>query len=282
MDGPVPSGDHPEVAALLGAARRAETPCGEGRLAWHLWGEAEPLLLLHGGAGSWRHWLRTIPRWSGRRLLLVPDLPGLGESDLPPAPGSIETIAGVVVAGLDALLPPGRACDIVGFSFGATVAAHAALQLGPRARSVTLVGAGGLVPMRRPIVLEKVRGKTGAALTEAHRTNLSRIMIADPARIDDLALAVQAWNSQRARLDTRGFHAEGALLRALGQLRVRVDAIWGAEDQPALCGLEERQAALCALHPRARIRVVPKAGHWVAYEEPEGLDTALREFLEAP
>jgi pimeloyl-ACP methyl ester carboxylesterase len=282
MDGPADPGDHPEVAALLDASRRAETPCGDGRLVWHLWGEGEPLVLLHGGAGSWRHWLRTIPRWSGRRLLLVPDLPGLGESDLPPAPGSIEVIAGVVVAGLEALLPPGQACDVVGFSFGATVAAHVALQLEQRARSVTLVGAGGLVPMRRPILLEKVRGRSGEALMEAHRTNLSRMMIADPARIDALALSIQAWNSRHARLDTRGFVAEGALLRALRQLRVRVDAVWGAEDQPAYWGLPERQAALRALHPGARIRIVPGAGHWVAYEEPEGLNAALREFLGAP
>jgi len=268
------------VAALLDASQRVETPCGKGRLVWHLWGEGEPLLLLHGGAGSWRHWLRTIPRWSDRRRLLVPDLPGLGESDLPPAPGSIENIAGVVVAGLQALVPLGQACDVVGFSFGATVAAHVALQLGPRAHSVNLVGAGGLVPMRRPIMLEKVRGKGGETLMEAHRVNLSRMMIADSARIDALALAIQAWNSRHARLDTRSFVSEGALLRALRQLRVRVDAVWGAEDQPAYWGLPERQAALRALHPKARIRVVPGAGHWVAYEEPEGLDTALREFLD--
>ena len=240
------------------------------------------MVLFHGGAGSWRHWLRIIPRWSDRRLVLVPDLPGLGESDLPPEPATMEAIAGIVVRGLEALTLPGEACDVVGFSFGATVAAHVALLLGERCRSTTLVGAGGLVPMRRPIVLEKVRGKTGDALVEAHRTNLARMMIADPARIDALALALQDWNSRHARLDTRGFVAEGALLRALRQLRRPVDAVWGAEDQPAYWGLPEREAALRALCPEARIRIVPKAGHWIAFENAEGLDAVLREFLETP
>jgi pimeloyl-ACP methyl ester carboxylesterase len=272
----------PEVAALLAAARRVETPCGSGRMIWHAWGAGSPLVLLHGGAGSWRHWLRTIPRWSDRRRVLVPDLPGLGESDLPPPPAEIETIAGIVSAGVDAQIAPGEACELVGFSFGATVAAHVALLLGERARSVTLVGAGGLVAARTPILLEKVRGKTGEALAAAHRTNLARMMIADPAKIDALALALQDWNSHHARLDTRRYVTEGALVRALRQLRTPLDAIWGEQDQPAYWGLPEGQAALKALCPAARIRIVPKAGHWLAYEDPEGLDAVLREFLEAP
>jgi pimeloyl-ACP methyl ester carboxylesterase len=281
MAGAAAATDEPgEVTALRRAARRIETPCGAGRLVWHEWGEGPPLLLLHGGSGSWRHWLRIIPRWSDRRRVLVPDLPGLGESGMPPEPGSIEAVAGVVAAGLDALIGPEGSCDLVGFSFGATVAAHTALLLGSRARSVTLVGAGGLVPARRPMVLEKVRGKAGEALVEAHRTNLGLIMIADPARIDALALAIQDWNSRHARLDTRRYAAEGALSRALRLLRCRVDAIWGADDQLAYWGLPERQAALWALCPGARIRILPNAGHWVAYEAPERLDAVLREFLE--
>lgn len=272
----------PEVTALLASARRVETRCGSGRMVWHAWGEGVPLVLLHGGAGSWRHWLRTIPRWSDRRKVLVPDLPGLGESDLPPMPAEIETVAGVVADGLNVQLTPGEVCDLVGFSFGATVASHLALVLGARPRSVTLVGAGGLVPARAPIVLEKVRGKTGEALAEAHRTNLARMMIADPGKIDALALALQDWNSRHARLDTRGYVTEGALVRALRQLRAPVDAIWGAEDQPAYWGLAERRAALLKLCPAARIRIVPRAGHWIAYEDPEGFDVVLREFLESP
>ena len=46
-------------------ASRHETPCGQGRMVWHLWdrsgGTAPVVVLFHGGAGSWRHWIRTIP-----------------------------------------------------------------------------------------------------------------------------------------------------------------------------------------------------------------------------
>ncbi|MCZ8108255.1 MAG: alpha/beta fold hydrolase, partial [Burkholderiales bacterium] len=79
---------HPEAAPLEASARRVETPCGEGRMVWRIWGEGPPLVLLHGGYGSWLHWIRTIPAFADRRTLHVPDLPGLGDSDEAPAPGA--------------------------------------------------------------------------------------------------------------------------------------------------------------------------------------------------
>jgi len=30
-------------------------------MVWRLWGAGAPVLLLHGGSGSWTHWLRNIP-----------------------------------------------------------------------------------------------------------------------------------------------------------------------------------------------------------------------------
>ncbi|MBR0668964.1 alpha/beta fold hydrolase [Roseomonas hellenica] len=270
------------VAALLAEARRIETPCGEGRMVWHAWGQGAPMALFHGGVGSWRHWLRTIPAWKGSRHLLVPDLPGLGESDLPPEPAAIETVAAVVAKGLLSQLGPNEQVDLVGFSFGSTVGAHVALIIGDRARSLTLIGAGGLVPAKTPMILEKVRGKTGDELREAHRTNLGLMMIADPAGIDDLALDLQDWNSRHSRLDTRAYVAAGALRRALERLRVPVDAIWGERDQLAYWGLPERVAALRALQPDARVTILPGVGHWIAYEDPAALDTVLHDYLDNP
>ena len=47
-------------------------------------GAGPTLLLLHGGTGSWTHWVRNIGPLSRRFSLMVPDLPGMGESlDVP-------------------------------------------------------------------------------------------------------------------------------------------------------------------------------------------------------
>ncbi len=62
---------------------------------WRRWGEGPPLVLLHGGAGSWTHWIRNIDALAADRTLWIPDLPGLGDSPLPPEPRDHAAIAGV-------------------------------------------------------------------------------------------------------------------------------------------------------------------------------------------
>jgi 2-hydroxy-6-oxonona-2,4-dienedioate hydrolase len=218
----------------------------------------------------------VIPHWSGTRQVIVPDMPGFSESAVPPS-AAIEDVAGVVADGLRIITT--APTDLVGFSFGATVASHLALHLGAQARSLTLVGAGGLVPLRAPMILEKVRGLEGEALRAAHRKNLALMMIGDPAKIDDLALDIQAWNSSRARLDTRVYVKEGALRRALLQLTLPIDAVWGTLDQLAYWSLEDRLETLRALHPAARITLIPGAGHWLPYEAPEALNEILRGYF---
>ena len=40
------------IAAFDGAAKHHATPNGAGDVAWRVWGEGPPLVLLHGGTGS--------------------------------------------------------------------------------------------------------------------------------------------------------------------------------------------------------------------------------------
>lgn len=51
-------------------------------------------------------------------------------------------------------------------------------------------------------------------------------MIADPARIDSLAIEIQDWNSRHARFDSPALIAKRPLAASLPQLRVPVNAIW--------------------------------------------------------
>ena len=271
-----------ETLRRLGAeAQRLESPCGEGRMVWRSWGEGPALVLLHGGAGSWRHWVRTVPAFGRDHRVLAPDLPGLGESADPPAPPDMPAVSAIVAAGIDRVLGPRAAYDLVGFSFGASVGGHVALRHAERVRSLTLVGAGGLVRPRTPMVLERVRDKTGEALAQAHRTNLERIMIADPARIDALATEIQDWNSRHARLDSPALIAKRPLAVSLPQLRVPVNAIWGERDQLAYYTIEDRVAALRALCPAVLLRIIPVSGHWAAYEFADEFNTMLTEMLRA-
>ena len=267
------------VRRLDAGCRRIETACGNGWMVWRTWGDGPALVLFHGGAGSWQHWIHTIPAFSASHRVVVPDLPGLGESADPPEPPDMPTVAAIVADGLDHVLGSRSSYDMVGFSFGASVAGHVALLHQARVRSLTLLGAGGLVKPRTPIVLERVRDKTGEALIEAHRTNLLRSMIASPERVDALALAIQDWNARHSRLNTPALIALRPLADSLPKLTTRVNAIWGELDQVAYYTLEDRIAALQALRPEITPKIIPATGHWAPYERPEAFNAVLAGFL---
>lgn len=267
------------VQRLDAEATRSESPCGDGSMVWRSWGDGPALVLLHGGAGSWQHWVHTVPAFSSTYRVLAPDLPGLGESADPPAPPDMVTISEIVAKGIEGLLGPRASYDLVGFSFGASVGGHVALLHGERMRSLTLLGAGGLVRPRTPMTHERVRDKTGEARVQAHRTNLQRSIIADPARIDALALAIQEWNVSHTRLDSPALIQKRPLAVSLPQLRIPVNAIWGERDQIAYYVMQDRIDALRALCPTVELRIIPAAGHWTAYEDPDAFNTTLADLL---
>lgn len=263
-----------KLATIQSQGTRRETP---GGVVWHVWGQGPPIVLLHGAAGSWRHWLHNVIPLSTRHQLLCADMPGYGDSAMPPAPVTIESFAGLLIEGIDTLIPR-TPFAMVGFSLGATIAGQIAHTLGDRVTRLILVGSGGLTAANF-IDMERVRDKQGAARTEAHRENLRRIMIHDESRMDALALAAQAWNSDHSRLRLRGALPQMTLKRLLPAITAPTDAIWGEFDQPARGNLQERIDVLKALKPEAHITIIPDAGHWVAYEAPEATNTAIQKRL---
>lgn len=264
-------------------ATRHETPCGEGKMVWHLWDQSngvKPVVVLfHGGAGSWRHWIRTIPALLPSHRVLAPDLPGLGESDDPPNGDDADAIATIVADGIDLLIGGDTPYDVVGFSFGGTMAACVGALRGARVRSVNIIGSSGVGALGSAVKLEKVRHLQGEARRETHRVNLSRLMISDPAKIDDLAIAIQDWNTIRSRLRTPAISRSGAIMRAIDRLRSPLNGMWGEFDAPANPKGPERVATLRAHCPSADIRLIPNTGHWAAYESADTVNAILLEML---
>ena len=212
--------------------------------------------------------------------VIAPDLPGLGESATPPEPWTADGLAAIIVAGLDIVLPKDDGeLHLAGFSFGGVIGGSVAAQLGDRLRGFTVVGSNGLGLERSPTPLEACR-RTPSEEEEfaTHRYNLNQLMIADPAKIDELALYLQKTNHARARMRSRRFSRSGALVEALPQITARLDGIWGERDATAYPHVEERARILRSFQPKARFAVVPGAGHWVQYEAAERFNALLAEF----
>ena len=255
------------VRGVAAEARRVETRCGNGHMVWHVWGDGPALALLHGGYGSWTHWIRNVIPLSRSFTVAAPDLPGLGESATPPEPHTAEGLARIVVEGLELVFPELGGLHIAGFSFGGVLGGHVAAQLGDRVRAFTIVGSNGLGLVRQPTALRRLPDNASEAEALAvARHNLAALMIADPAKIDELAVYIQAQNAPRGRVKSRRFSRAETLARALPLIKARIDGIWGERDATAYPHLDDRARTLRNVQPDARFEVIPGAGHWVQYE----------------
>jgi pimeloyl-ACP methyl ester carboxylesterase len=271
-----------EALRLLSLATRHATPCGDGEIAWHAWGDprSEPLVLLHGGSGSWMHWIRNVePLAAAGRRVLVPDLPGFGDSAVPSGNKDADGVAEALADSLRALLP-GQPVDVAGFSFGGLTGGLLAAAHPELVRRLVLVGAPGLGLRDRRLALTAWRHlEDPEAQLRAHRRNLATLMLAREEAIDDLAVAVQAANVPRDRLQRRRLAMTDALRQALRSIRCRVDAIYGERDALYVEKLDELEARLREGPTFGELVFVPGAGHWVQYEEPQAFDRALLNLL---
>ncbi|ODT67085.1 MAG: hypothetical protein ABS75_26060 [Pelagibacterium sp. SCN 63-23] len=251
------------------------------KVAWHRWGRGESLLLLHGGSGSWTHWVRNIRSLARGFTVLVPDLPGMGSSDDTDGVGVMAT-TDAILDGLEALVPRGSCLGVVGFSFGCIVAGQLCKRMPEKTKQLILTGATGIgtgsIGTMEPLI--RWRNLAPAEAMTAHRTNLSRLMFHDPKRIDDLAVELQSQNAGRARFPTRSFAATKILSDALRDAPFEVAGIWGEFDVLSKEHLDGQISALRRLVPSASIHVIPDAGHWVQYEQAEAFNSLLAEILE--
>jgi 2-hydroxy-6-oxonona-2,4-dienedioate hydrolase len=271
------------VGAFEAASQRFETPCGDGAIAWRCWGEPRPgllpLVLLHGGSGSWTHWIKVIPALAATTQVWTPDLPGLGDSAMPDAPHT-PAAAGLVVAdGIRKLIPAQQKFHLIGFSFGAHVGTFAAASLGDQLATYTICGCAAVGLSHNRLEFDRERSTmTEAESNEVHRINLQRLMFADPARIDPLAIYSHAINIRRARFKSRAFASTNEIPEALPFVTAKLRAIWGAQDVLATPSVEARYDILRRDHPELETRTISAAGHWVAYEQPEAFVRSVLEL----
>ncbi len=272
------------VAAIDSRAERIATPCGSGSMIWRRWGPGSgggpTLVLLHGGYGSWTHWLRNVENLVARYSVLACDLPGLGESADAPKPYSAESLAAIVAEGI-ARIAPGESVAMCGFSFGSVIGGHVAAQMGARVSSLLLLGAAGLGGERRPLALTRVEpGMTPAQIAEVQRGNLVKLMFGDASRVDDLAVYLQNDNTRRGRMDSRSIAFTDTLIHTLPKTSARLGAMWGEQDATAVNAIEQNFAVLRKLRPGIYCDTIAEAGHWAQWEQPTIFEAKLTAFVE--
>jgi pimeloyl-ACP methyl ester carboxylesterase len=271
------------IARLSAQARTERVAWPGGQVCWRGFGTGTPVVLVHGGHGSWLHWVRNIEALAMQHTVWVVDLPGFGDSD---APGEgMEALLAPTLSTLDALVGPDTPIDLVGFSFGGLVAAHMAARR-PQVRRLALLGTGGHQGARRPkgeLTNWKPAWHAGdaVAVERAMRHNLAMHMLSGAAaEIDALAVRVHTDACVRTRFRSKDISRSGGLLDVLTNYGGPTLLAWGEHDvtaDPVVIA-----PALAAALPGARTALVAGAGHWVQYERADEVNTLLRAWLDQP
>ena len=278
-----------EVLDWQARAQRIAHAHAGGSTVLHHWVPAQPnglapLVLLHGGSGSWTHWVRSIgPLLEAGHDVWAVDLPGFGASDVPPGVVDADGMLPVLADMLQALFPL-QTVRLVGFSFGGMTAGMLAAAYPQLVQQLVVVGAPGIgLTNKHPFRLKGWRHlpEPREQLCN-HVFNLGELMLHDRTAIDRNTVALHVANVQRDQLPRRRISSTDVLVRALAQVECSVAAIYGACDAlyPGMLDEVERLMAAHARHWQGMQRIAG-AGHWVQYESPAAFHAALLPLLAA-
>jgi len=130
-------------------------------------------------------------------------------------------------------------------------------------------------------VRNPIRPREGVEINprEAARHNLTQVMFADPASVDESTIDLHLHNIECARFKSRRLSWQDRIEGDLGRLTCPIQLIWGSRDRMATPSVEERARRCLAIRNGIRVDIIPGAGHWVQYERPAAFDAALLDFL---
>ena len=250
-------------------------------------GEGEPLLLLHGLAGSSGNWVELLPDLVRRHRVIAVDLPGHAGSEKAPRDTSISDFAAVAAAVLEAEVE-GPAL-VAGHSFGGLVALRLARARPELVRGLLLISPAGIrttTRLTRSLVLASTTVRPGRWVAPlrhryAGREWYRRVVFRPWFVSDATVLSERATHgllgAQREHRDTktagRAMNADDPR-RDLAEVACPVVILWGARDpQLPLDDAFEYTRRL-----GAKLRVVGDCGHLVIVERPAACLDALAEL----
>ena len=254
-------------------------------------GEGPPLLLLHGFTGSGDTWAPLSAALGGRYATIAVDLAGHGRSSAPddPARYALDRAADDLARVLDAI-DVQRAATL-GYSMGGRTALHFALRHPERVEALVLESSSPGIArdaeraerLRADAELAAFLEREGiAAFVE--RWEALPLWSSQAALPDSVRAALRA---ERLRNNPRGLAnslrgagaaAAPSVLDRLAAITAPTLLIAGELDEKYVALGREMQEAL----PRARLLVVPHAGHAVHLEQPDPFAQAIEEFLATP
>jgi pimeloyl-ACP methyl ester carboxylesterase len=243
-------------------------------------GGGQPLVFLHGFPFSRGVWQKQIDAFQSSHRVIAPDLPGFGES--PPRPGPI-TMA-QYAANLRALLQGLGTGPVVliGHSMGGYVALAFALQFPEVLRGLVLVSTragrdSDEAAAGRRALAGKVKAEGVQVVVDAMAPKMLATGDRDPRGVEQVRGLMSGTSPEGAIASLLGMAERPDTTALLGRIAAPTLVITGAEDR--LIPPAESDKLAQAIRG-AQLHLIPRAGHLVAFEQPDAFNRALREWLD--
>jgi pimeloyl-ACP methyl ester carboxylesterase len=231
-------------------------------------GKGTPVVVLHHSTGN-PGWLPLHEELARSFEVLVPDMPGYGQSERPEWAREPRDLAILVHQALDQLGL--REVGLVGLGFGGFVAAEMASMNQGRLSRLVLVGAAGLQPDEGEILDEMLVDfeeyvKAGFRDDESYHTIFGEAASPEMKQLWDYS------REMTARVSWKPYMFNRRLPFLLQEVRTPALVIWGSADRvvPVVCAQQYGRAL-----PNARVEIINGAGHLVELEEPARVATLI-------
>ena len=255
---------------------------GDAEIVYRALGEGSPVILLHPFPANHEFWLPVAEALSSRYRIVLPDLRGHGDSASGEGPATMEKHAIDIARVMDDA-DVGRAPMI-----GASIGGYALFEFWRRSHG--RVAALGLCNTKAAVDSLEARAARLHVANEVleHGTELFfETMIPRllgkttremrPDLVEGALRMMQKMSPEDVALVQYGMAERPDSMEALKTINVPTLLITGDEDM--LTGVIEAQ--LMRQHiANSRLCVIPKAGHYAPWEQPEEVTKLLRQFLD--
>jgi pimeloyl-ACP methyl ester carboxylesterase len=236
-------------------------------------GSGPSVLVLHGWGAGIEAVYPIVTGLESVATVYTLDLPGFGETDLPPEPWGVEDYQAFVAAFMDALAIERPA--IVGHSNGGRIAIRMASTEPARASRLVLVDSAGIRPKRtlryyRRVGMAKV-GKQAARFLGPPGERLRAFLVGRAASADYAAAgALRPTLVRLVNADLRPFMPE---------IGVPTLLVWGSEDTDTPLSAAHEMERLI---PDAGLVVLDGAGHYSYLDQPARFARIVSHFVAPP
>lgn len=249
-------------------------------------GSGRPVIFLQGsgpGASGWLNFRYNIAAFAAAGFqVIVPDLPGFGDSDKPELDYTLDFFTDTVLEFADQLALPDFA--LVGNSLGGAISLGVALAQPQRVSHLIMMGCGGLEDQATYFhTMEGIQAMTKVPLgspefTPAYLKEVLKLIVFDPEHITDELIAerFRILKTQTPSVFTRMVIPN--LTERLAEIDTPLLGFWGAQDKFCPVGGAEKLARHC---PNAQVTTLSQCGHWLMIEYAELFNQRSIEFLQA-